>query len=108
MEDGRRRRIAFENLAKEMLRYLDDSDDVKVGIIELQDRLEVPVQIGISFQQMAQLAKSENGQKMVEVFWQEEGELCVASWARWEAQWKGSIELERRCQDISREIQNVE
>ena len=32
MEDGRRQRIAFENLAREMLRYLDNSDDVKVGI----------------------------------------------------------------------------
>ena len=40
MEDTRRRRVAFENLAKEMLRYLDNSDDVKVGITELQQRLE--------------------------------------------------------------------
>ena len=39
-----------------------------------------------------------------EVFWQEEGELFVASWARWEAQRKGLVDLERRCQDISREI----
>ena len=31
IEDRRRRRVAFENLAKEMLRYLDNSDDVKVG-----------------------------------------------------------------------------
>ena len=53
MEDRRRRRIAFENKAKEMLRYLDNSDDVKVGITELQERLEVPVQIGISIQQVA-------------------------------------------------------
>ena len=42
MEDRRRRGIAFENLAKEMLRYLDNSEDVKVGITELQERLEVP------------------------------------------------------------------
>ena len=41
MEDRRRRRIAFENLAKGMLRYLDISSDVKVGITELQERLEV-------------------------------------------------------------------
>ena len=61
---------------------------VKVGITELQERLEVPVQIGISIQQVAQLARSENGQKIFEVCWQEE-ELYVASWARWEAQRKG-------------------
>ena len=78
--DSRRRRIAFENLAKEMLRYLDNSDDVKVGITELQERLEMPVQIDISIQQVAQLARSENGQKIFEVFWQEEEELCIASW----------------------------
>ena len=54
---------------------------------------------------MAQQARSENGQKIFEVFWQEEGEVCVASWARWDAQWKGLVELERRCQDKSREIQ---
>ena len=53
MEERRTRRTAFENLAKEMLRYLDNSDDVKVGITELQERLEVPVQIGISIQQVA-------------------------------------------------------
>ena len=69
-----------------MLRYLDNSDGVKVGITELQERLEVPVQIGISIQQVAQQARSENGQKMFEVFWKEEEELCIASWTRWEAQ----------------------
>ena len=53
MEERRTRRTAFENLSKEMLRYLDNSDDVKVGITELQERFEVPVQIGISIQQVA-------------------------------------------------------
>ena len=43
------------------------------------------------------------GQKIFEVLWKEE-ELCIASWARWEAQWKGLVDLERRCQDTSREI----
>ena len=33
-EERRRRRIAFENLAKEMLRYLDNCNEVKVGITE--------------------------------------------------------------------------
>ena len=74
MEDRRRRRIAFENVGKEMLRYHHNSDDVKVGITELQETLEVPVQIGISIQQVAQLTRSENGQKIFEEFWQEEEE----------------------------------
>ena len=79
MEDRRRRIVAFENLAKEMLRYLDNSDDVKVGISELQERVEVPLQFGTSIQQVAQQARSESGQKIFEVFWQEE-ELRMVRW----------------------------
>ena len=79
IEDRRRRRVAFENLAKEMLRYIDNSDDVEMGNTELQERLEVPVQIGISTQQVAQQARSEIGHNIFEVFWQEEEELCLAS-----------------------------
>ena len=52
-EERRRRRIAFENLAKSMLRYLDTCNEVKMGITELQGRVEVPEQIGISIQQVA-------------------------------------------------------
>ena len=73
MEERRRRRIAFENLAKGMLRYLDNSNDVKVGITELQQRVEVPLQLGTSMQQVAQQAMNEDGQKIFEIFWQEEG-----------------------------------
>ena len=62
-EERRRRRIAFENLAKSMLRYLDNSDDVKVGITILQERVEVPEQIGISILQVARQATNEDGQK---------------------------------------------
>ena len=43
--------------------------------------------------------------RFFEIFWQEEEELCIASWAGWDAQWKGLVELERRCQDTSQEIQ---
>ena len=92
----KKKRIAFENLANGMLRYLDNCNAVKVGITELEERVEVPAQIGISIEQVAQQAMNEDGQKMFEVIWQE-GELCIASGARWEAQRKGSVDLERRC-----------
>ena len=61
MEDRRRRGIAFEKLAKEMLRYLDNSEELKVCIVELQERLEVLVQIGLSIRHVAQQARSETG-----------------------------------------------
>ena len=41
MEDRRRRSIAFEKLANKMLRYLDNSDGVKVGVTEWHERLEI-------------------------------------------------------------------
>ena len=63
-EERRRRRIAFENLAKGMMRYLDNCNEVKVGITELQERVEVPAQIGISMQQMTQQAMNEDRQKI--------------------------------------------
>ena len=52
---------------------------------------------------------NENGQKIFEIFLQEEEveELCIARWARWEAQRKGLVNLERRCQDTSREVQTL-
>ena len=105
MEERRRRRIPFENLAKGILRYLDNCNEVKVGTTELQERVQVPAQICISIQHVAQQAMNEDGHKIFEVFWQEERDLCIASGARWEAQRKGSVDLERRCQDKSHEIQ---
>ena len=57
-------------------------------------------QIGTSIQQVTQQAMNENGQKIFEIFWQGEEEVCIASWVRREA-------LERRCQDTSREIQTL-
>ena len=78
----------LRKLGQGNVRYLDDSDDVEGGITELQERLEVLVRICISIQQVAQLVRSEDDQKMFEVFWQEEQELSIASWSRWEAQRK--------------------
>ena len=70
MEDRRRRRrrVAFENLAKEMLRYLNNSDDVKVGITELQERLEVPLPIGISIQQVASRREVKMAKRFLKFF----------------------------------------
>ena len=95
MEDRRRQRVAFENVGKEMLRYLENSEELKVGITELQE------QLWYSWRGM------KGNQKVFEILWQEEEESCPASWARWDAQWKGLVELERRCQDTSRETQTL-
>ena len=72
MEDRRRRDVAFENLAKEMLRYLENSKDVKVCITELQEQLGGTCTNWYTLQQVAQLARNEMkkmGQKVFEIFW---------------------------------------
>ena len=78
-----------------MLRYLANCKEAKVGITVLQERMEVPMQIGISIQQVAQQAMHEDGQTFFEICWQEGEELCVVSWARWEPQRKGLVDLEK-------------
>ena len=60
MEDRRRRSVAFENLAKEVLRYLDNSEDVNVGIARTAGSLGNRYFL---FGKVAQQAMNENGQK---------------------------------------------
>ena len=42
--------------------------------------------------------------KLFQIFMQEETEVHIASLARWGTQLKGSVELERRCQDLMQEV----
>ena len=89
-----------------MLKYPEDSDDVKVGVTELQEQLEVSEEtVCISITQVAQQAMNENGQKIFDIFGQGEEEVCIASLARWDAQLKGLVELERRCRNTMQEVQ---
>ena len=46
-----------------MLKYLQNNEELKVGITELQEQLEVPAQIGITLKQVAQQARNENWSK---------------------------------------------
>ena len=97
MEDRRRRSIAFENFAKEMLRYSDNSDDVKVSITELQERLD-------KFDNLYLCSAS--GPAGDERKWPKNVHFSreKKSWARCDAQLKGLVELERRCRDTRQEI----
>ena len=99
-EDRRRRRVAFEEAAKRMLRYLEDSEDLKVGVTEFQAQLGIPEEAGVCTRQLAQQAINENGHKIFEIFRQGDEEVCIASLARWTAQLKGLAELEKRCRKI--------
>ena len=68
MEDRRQRRVAFEEAVRRMLRYLEDTENLKVGVTELQEQLEISDEAGVSIRQNAQQAMSVNGQKIFEIF----------------------------------------
>ena len=89
--------------AERMLKYLEDVEDLKVSLRELKDKLESPEAAGICIMQIAKRARKEGGQKIFQIFRQEENEVCIASWARWDAQLKGLVELE--CQELMQEAE---
>ena len=88
-----------------MLKYLEDSENVKVGLSELKEQLETLEETGISHVQIAKQARKEGGQKLFQIFRQGENEVYIASLARWNTQLKGLVELGRRCQDLMQEVE---
>ena len=60
VQDRRMRRVAFEETARSILRYLEDSEDLKVSVTELQEQLGMSEEAGISIEQVAQQARNEN------------------------------------------------
>ena len=75
-----------------------------MGLSELKEQLEMLEGGGISIMQIAKQARNERDQKLVQIFKQEENEVYIASLARWDAQLKGLVELERCCQDLMQEV----
>ena len=97
MEDKRKRCVALEDAANRMRKHLEDSEDLKVGLSDLKEQLQTPEEAGFSFMQIAKQARNERGQKLFQVFRQEENEVCIANLARWDTQlkdwwsWKGDV-----------------
>ena len=73
---------------RSILRYLEDSEGLKVSVTELQEQLGMSEEAGISITQVTQQARNENSQRFFEMFRQGEEEVCIASWTRWNAQLK--------------------
>ena len=103
-ENKRKWFAAYEDAAKKMLKYLEDSEDLKVILRELKEQLESSEEAGISILQIAKQARNERVQKLSQIFRQEENEVYIASLARWDTQLKGLMELERRCQELVQEV----
>ena len=64
----RKRCASFDDAAKRMLKYLEDSEDVKVGRGELKEQWRTPEETGISVMQIAKQARKEGGQKLFQIF----------------------------------------
>ena len=58
VEGRRRRRVAFEETARDILRNLENTED----LTELQDQLGMSEEASISVKQVTQQARNENGQ----------------------------------------------
>ena len=97
VEDKCKRCVALEDAASRMLKHLEDSEDLKVGLSDLKEQLETLEEAGFSFMQIAKQARNERGQQLFQIFRQEENEVCIASLARWDTRlkywwsWKGDV-----------------
>ena len=72
LEEEHKRCDAFVDAPKRMMKYLEDSEDVNVGLGELKEQLETPEESCISFMQIAKQARKEGGQNLFQIFRQEE------------------------------------
>ena len=54
---------------------------------------------------IARQARNEKKEKLLQIFRQREGEVLIASEARWAVQLKGLVELERRCQSLRSDVE---
>ena len=52
MEDRRRRRVAFEQTAWDIPRYVENSEELNVSVTELQEQLGKSEEAGISVKQV--------------------------------------------------------
>ena len=72
-----------------MLKYQEDSEDVKVGLGELREQLETPEEAGVSIMQIAKQARKERGKSSSRSSGKKRMR-CTSP--------------ERRCQDVMQEV----
>ena len=94
----------LRNATRNILKYLEDIEDVKVGLSELKEQLDTPEESVFFFMQSAKQARNESGQKLFQIFRQKDNEVYIASLARRDTKLKGLVELKRRCQEPMQEV----
>ena len=71
MGDTRKSLAAFEDVAKRMLKCVEDSEDFKDSLRELKEQLESLKEADF-FMQIAKQVRTERGQKLFQIFRQAE------------------------------------
>ena len=104
VEDRRRRRVAFEDTAKGKLRYLEDSEDLKVTVAELQELLGISEEAGVFIRQIAQQVRNENGQKFFLFLGKEKKMYALPVGLDETRSWKVWRSWTKRCQNMRQKV----
>ena len=89
-----------------MLTYLEDSESTKVGMSELEEQVLFPYESESDMVHIARRVKHEKSRTLFQIFRHGEDEILIASKARWDAQMRRLVELERLCQSLRAEVEH--
>ena len=88
-----------------MLRYLEDSEALKVSTKELKEQVLSPDESGVGIVHIARQATSEKSKKLFQMFRQGANEVLIAKMARWEEHLSMLVVLERECLALREEVE---
>ena len=75
---------ACEGIAEKMLKYLDESEVMKVSTRELKEQVLSPDESSVNRVHIARQARSEKSKMLFQIFGQGTNDVLIASMARWE------------------------
>ena len=98
---------ACEWIATNMLKYLEDSEVLKVSTREFKEHVLSPDEWSVRKVRIARQARSEKSKKLFQIFRQGANAVLIASMAGWEEHLKGLVIAWRSGREHSSERQNV-
>ena len=90
-----------------MPRWADRCEALKVNLVEVEESLRTPESVDGDCLKIARMARHQNGEKLFMIFEKEQDEIHISSKARWECQVTGLEEIERRCSELSEEMDTL-
>ena len=78
---------ACEGIAEKMLKYLEDSEVLKVSTRELKEQVLSPDESSVGIVRIAKQSRNEKNKKLFQIFRQGANEVLIASMPRWEGWW---------------------